>query len=105
MCPTQCPAAPCEQYLAAEAARRRAVLLVYSDAELMVELISEQDLPTAFTAAGAGEVAVVSTQHAPSHTMQCSCPGWLYKLGFALHRAAVQGQGSFRWLKSMFEEL
>eukprot|EP00775_Hariotina_reticulata_P004098 gene4098-4345_t len=47
--------APCEQHLAAEAARRRAVLLVYSDAEVMVELISEQDLPTVFSAAGAVE--------------------------------------------------
>jgi hypothetical protein len=43
--------------LQAAAAERRAATLVYDDAELMVELITEDELQAAFSAAGAGESA------------------------------------------------
>ncbi|WIA08663.1 hypothetical protein OEZ85_008090 [Tetradesmus obliquus] len=43
---------PCQQHLQAAAAARRAALLVYEAAEVMVELVSEQELPAAFTGTG-----------------------------------------------------
>jgi hypothetical protein len=45
-------AEPCQQHLEAVAAARRAALLVYDAAEVMVELVSQQELPAAFTSTG-----------------------------------------------------
>lgn len=53
-CPCRLPG-PCEATLQAAAAERRAATLVYVDAELMVELITKDELQAAFSAAGAGE--------------------------------------------------
>jgi hypothetical protein len=54
------PAEPCKQHLEAAAAARRAALLVYDAAEVMVELVSEQELPAAFTGTG-GEHSRLAT--------------------------------------------
>lgn len=48
-------AAPCQQHLAAVSEAQRAALLVYDAAEVMVELIGQDELPTAFAAAGGEE--------------------------------------------------
>lgn len=48
-------AGPCEATLQAEAAARRAATLVYDGVELMVELVTEEELQTAFITAGTGE--------------------------------------------------
>ena len=46
------PAGPCEAKLEAEAADRRIATLTYDGAELMVELVAEEELQAAFTAGG-----------------------------------------------------
>jgi hypothetical protein len=56
-CPLLCLAGLCETTLQAEAAARRAAILVYDDAELMVELIAEEELQAAFGTAVAGKQA------------------------------------------------
>lgn len=61
----------CEATLQAEAAALRAATLVYADAELMVELVAEEELHAAFSAAGAGEHPALGLAHG------CLDVGWL----------------------------
>jgi hypothetical protein len=75
-CPC-CPTGPCEPTLQAEAAARRAATLVYSDAELMVELVPEEELQAAFATAGAGECCVYGSSSSASTWYGCVCrAGW-----------------------------
>lgn len=49
----------CQAVLDARAAQMRAAMLVYTDAEVMVEVIQKADLPTAFTNSVGGKVYVI----------------------------------------------
>lgn len=51
---------PCQAVLDARAAELRAAMLVYSEAEVMMELIQEADLSTTFNTAPGGIVPAVS---------------------------------------------
>lgn len=82
-----CAAEPCQQHLQAAAAARRAALLVYEAAEVMVELVSEQELPAAFTGTGGEPSMLLSEQ--PVH---CCGVHWLCSpslLAMCLHTSGM----------------
>jgi hypothetical protein len=67
-CCRLCLSGLCEATLQAEAAARRAATLVYDDAELMVELIAEEELQAAFGTAAAGKQATGFSRNKPKES-------------------------------------